>query len=198
MPEPSEIQHDLQTLATELKRLEAEYNGFFAGRLPRPPWETRATVTSVIKRLERAVQVGGTYAERFRFQTIQSRYATFADLWDRGLRAREEGRPGPFATRQKRAPDAAQLPAERVVYVALFGEPLKEADKLHELYERLTEVRRELGEAQVPFHKFAGLIRDQVESIQRRGVSEVAFRLAVRDGKLSLTARGMKSARLEK
>ena len=37
------------------------------------------------------------YGDRFRFSTLQSRFATFVDLWDRGLRAREEGRPGPFA-----------------------------------------------------------------------------------------------------
>lgn len=35
-------------------------------------------------------------SDKFKFQTMQARYATFADLWDRGLRAREEGRPGPF------------------------------------------------------------------------------------------------------
>ena len=39
-----------------------------------------------------------TSAERFRFQTLQSRFQTFIDLWDRGQRAREEGRPGPFFT----------------------------------------------------------------------------------------------------
>ena len=31
-----------------------------------------------------------TTRDRFRFQTLQSRYAAFVDLWDRGLRAREE------------------------------------------------------------------------------------------------------------
>ena len=38
------------TLEAELKRLEAEYNMFFAGRLPRPPWETRGRVEALVKR----------------------------------------------------------------------------------------------------------------------------------------------------
>jgi len=186
---------DFGLLETELRKLESEYNMFFAGRLPRPPWETRATVQSVLKRLERAVRIQGVYAERFRFQTIQSRYATFADLWDRGLRAREEGRAGPFNPPRRLETATSQPSDDRIVYVTLFAKPIVEADRLHELYNRLTEVRRELGEAQVPFHKFAGLIRDQVTSMQKRGAPEVAFRLAVHGGKLSFTARGMKSAK---
>src|ERR671936_44560 len=95
MAEPTDIQKDLQLLEAELKRLEAEYNMFFAGRLPRPPWETRGRVEALFKRWDRGlIQTAG---DRFRFEMLQSRYQTFADLWDRGLKAREEGRPGPFA-----------------------------------------------------------------------------------------------------
>jgi hypothetical protein len=189
--------HDAEfgLLEAELRKLESEYNMFFAGRLPRPPWETRANVQTVLKRLDRALHIQSAYAERFRYQTIQARYATFTDLWDRGLRAREEGRPGPFVAPRRRETETPQPADDRIVHVTLFAEPIVEADRLHELYDRLTEVRRELGEAQVPFHKFAGLIRDQVKSMQKRGAPEVAFRLAVRGGKLSFTARGLRGAK---
>jgi hypothetical protein len=83
------------TLEAELKRLEAEYNMFFSGRLAKPPWETRSRVEALVKKIDRSyIQ---NYGDRFRFTTLQARYATFVDLWDRGMRAREEGRPGPFA-----------------------------------------------------------------------------------------------------
>jgi hypothetical protein len=182
-------------LEAELRKLESEYNMFFAGRLPRPPWETRASVQSVLKRLERSIQIDGVYAERFRFQTVQARFATFVDLWDRGLRAREEGRPGPFAASRRREADVPQPAEDRIIHVTMLAEPMKEVEKLHELYDRLTEVRRELGGAQVPFHKFAGLVRDQVAALQKRGAPEVAFRLAVRGGKISFTARGLRGAK---
>ena len=92
MPEPSNIQRDLELLTGELHRLEVEYNLFFGGRLPRPPWETRRRVETIIKRWDRGhIETG---VDRFRFSTLQSRYATFADLWDREMRAREEGRAG--------------------------------------------------------------------------------------------------------
>jgi hypothetical protein len=65
-------------------------------------------------------------------------------------------------------------------------------DRLRELYERITEVRQELGEGQVPFHKFAGLIREKVNAFKKRGAPEVAFRVTVLDGKLTFSARGLK------
>jgi len=76
---------------------------FFAGQLPRPPWETRTSVEQMAKRLDRAVTAEGAYVDRFRLQTLQARFMTFVELWDRGLRAREEGRPGPFDSRRPQA-----------------------------------------------------------------------------------------------
>jgi hypothetical protein len=187
----SEFDQALRALEADLRKLEAEYNMFFAGQLPRPPWETRAHVEQTVKRLERTGTISGTYAERFRLHTLQSRFATFVDLWDRGLRAREEGRPGPFS-RKGRSEAAAQPQGDRVVYVTVFSDPVHELDRLRELYERITEVRQELGEAQVPFHKFAGLIRDKVATLKKRGAPEVAFRVTVHDAKITFSARGMK------
>ena len=91
----SRIQQELTKLEAELRRLEAEFNLFFSGRLPRPPLEARSRVAARIKEYDRAY-ISNT-GDRFRFTTLQSRYAALADLWDRALRAREEGRPGPFA-----------------------------------------------------------------------------------------------------
>lgn len=191
MPEQSDIQRDLQTLATELKRLEAEYNGFFAGRLPRPPWETRGRVAAIIKRWDRG-QID-TSIDRFRFQTLQARYTTFVDLWDRGQRAREEGRPGPFAQPAPRTP--AKKPEEpeiRILHVTAFRDPMREMDKLHSLYDSLMDARRQAGEDVVPFHRFAALVKDQVGKAREAGSPEVAFRVAMKDGKVNFTVRGLK------
>ena len=85
----------IELLEAELKRLEAEYNMFFGGQLPRPPWETRNRVEGLVKRLDR--RPPSNYGARFRFTTLQSRFMAFIGLWDRRLRAREEGQAGPFA-----------------------------------------------------------------------------------------------------
>ena len=197
MAEPSvDIDRELMMLEAELKRLEAEYNMFFAGRLPRPPWETRGRVEAMVKRFDR-MHIGN-YGERFRFSTIQARYATFIDLWDRGLRAREEGRPGPFAQPPRpAAPDKPQRPEDRILHVTTFIDPVKEIDKLRDLYDSLAEARREAGQDAVPFHKFADLIKTQVKTFREKGSEEVAFRVAVKDGKVAFTARAMSGSKAE-
>jgi len=190
VPEPTDVERDLRLLEAELKRLEAEYNMFFAGRLPRPPWETRTRVDALVKRYDRGhIQ---SYADRFRFTTLQSRYQTFVDLWDRGLRAREEGRPGPFAPRGPERDARQAQPADRILHVAAFADPVRESDKLRELYDRLADARRETGEPAVPFHRFADLIKEQVTRLRKGGSPEVAFRVALKDGKVNLTARALR------
>jgi hypothetical protein len=190
-----DIQADLNQFASDLKRLEAEYTSFFAGRLRRPPWETRARVETLIKRWDRGRIE--TSADRFRFQTLQARYAAFAELWDRGQRAREEGRPGPFGPPAAKAPEVKkEAPKEhRILHVTAFRDPAHEGEKLQALYESLMEARREVGEAVLPFHRFAALVTDQVTKLRDTGSPEVAFRVAMKDGKVNFTARGLTGSR---
>lgn len=189
-----DISADLKQLTSDLKQLEAEYNMFFAGRLPRPPWETRGRVDAFFKRWDR--RRIDTSVDRFRFQALQARYAAFADLWDRGQRAREEGRPGPFshaAARDSR-PKKEAPHEHRILHVTAFRDPLREMDKLHALYDSLMDARREAGDDVVPFHRFAALVKDQVTKLRETGSPEVAFRVAMKDGKVNFTARALKGA----
>jgi hypothetical protein len=190
MPDPNDLQKDLLALAADLKRLEAEYNMFFAGRLPRPPWETRGRVEATFKRWDRG-HIQGT-ADRFRFEQMQSRFQTMIDVWDRGQRAREEGRAGPFAQpAPKKVPGRAEA-GGKVLHVTAFKDPMREMDKVHALYDSLMDARRQTGEDVVPFHRFAALVKDQVTKLRASGTTEVAFRVAVKEGKVNFTVRGLK------
>ena len=192
MPDESpDIERELQVLEAELRRLEAEYNMYFAGRLPRPPWETRKRVEGLVKRMDR--QYISNYGFRFKFSTLQSRFTAHVELWDRGLRSREEGRPGPYV-QPRPVEEKPKKPAadDRAMHVATFKDPLKEMDKLHELYDNLAEMRRQAGQDAIPFHKFADLIKTQVTQLKEKGSPEVAFRVAMKDGKVAFTARGLK------
>jgi hypothetical protein len=191
---PSELERDLQLLATELRRLEAEYNMYFGGRVPRPPVETRARVETLLKRLDRAPF--DQLAQRFRLQTLQSRFATFAELWDRGIRSREEGRP-----RRASRPAVESVPAEqgraergdRVLHEAAIDEIGPAAERIRSLYAALVEARRESGQRTVPFARFAELVDEQVRKLREEGAEEVAFRLSVSGGRVRLTARATKN-----
>ena len=208
----TEFDQEMARLEAEIKRLEAEYNMFFAGRLPRLPWETRSRVEALVKRYDR-MNIRNT-AERFRFGTLQAKFQAFVDLWERQLKAKEEGRPvrgrragagspsapppapaaqhdadaSPAAPRRRGHGDSA-----RVVAVTTFKDPAAEPDRMKALYEQLAAARKEAGEKPVPFEAFKQVVRAQVNKLGS-GQGEVAFRVAVQDGKVTLTAKALKGS----
>ena len=190
MPDLTDVQKDLLELAAGLKQLEAEYNMFFAGRLPRPPWETRNRVQALVKKWDRGYIQSA--ADRFQFDTLQRRFMKFVDLWDRGLRSREEGRGGPFGQPPPKPARREVPPEQRVLHVTQFRDPASEVDKLQSLYDSLMDARREAGDDVVPFHRFAALVRDQFTRVRESGADEVAFRVTMTEGKVNLTVRGKK------
>ena len=191
MSQPSAIEREMQALAAQLKKVEAEYTMYFSGRSGRPPFESRAALDRAFRRFDRVHLESPVL--RFQFSTLQARYSSFTDLWDRGVRAREEGRAGPFARVPQEA--AAAAPKEQVLLATPLSDPAREPEKLHDLYEALMEARREEGHDVVPFHKFASLVREQVRTLQERHPGdEVWFRVTRREGKVNLTARAVKHA----
>lgn len=215
-PQTSEFEREMQRLDAEMKRLEAEYNMFFAGRLPRLPWETRARVDALVKRYDR-MHLTNT-AQRFRFDTLQARYAKFCQVWERALKAKEEGRPArgrpaapppppspppvespspPTAPAASSPSTRAAAPAARsksrkrsdnVVHVAAFRQPSREESQLQELFERLSEARHATGEHPISFDRLADVVQRQVDRLGGMN-AEVVFRVLVEDGKVTLTAK---------
>jgi len=185
------MNRELTLLEAELKRLEAEYNMFFAGRLKRPPWETRARVEATIKRLDRTPI--SNYGVRFRFTTLQTRCSRFIDLWDRALRAREEGRPGPLQQQRQTEPPPPDPLQDRIVKVETFHDPNRESDKVRALYDSFVKARQAAGQERVAFDKFERLVSTQVRALKEKGGTDVAFRVAIKDGKVALTARALRA-----
>jgi hypothetical protein len=187
----AEYNRELTALEADLKRLEAEYNMYFAGRLKRPPWETRARVEATVKRLDRTAT--NNYGVRFRFTTLQTRLNRFLDLWDRALRAREEGRPGPLMAQRKTEPPPPDPLQDRIVKVETFHDPTKESDKVRALYDSFVKARQQAGQERVGFDKFATLVSTQVRALKDKGGTDVAFRVSIKDGKVALTARALRT-----
>ncbi len=194
----SEFDRQLRELEAEIKRLEVEYNLFFAGRLAKLPWDTRARVDALVKRYDR-MHIQNT-AERFRFQGLQSRFSAFCELWERHLKSREGGRPGargkgavsvpiappkPVAPAQgPAAPDETPPPPA----VISLRDPSAQTDRVKALHERLNAARREAGEGEVPFERFQEVVRAQVSKLGKDG-ADVSFKVAVKDGRVAFTAK---------
>ena len=201
MPPPTkDFDREMNNLDGEIKRLEAEYNMYLTGRQPRQPFETRKRVDALVKKFDR--QYIQNTADRFRFLTIQTRYAKLGELWERQLNNHDFGKPKRGATfssapvrepeaEARKAPEPRDPAGERLVHEASFRDPESEAGRVQELYERLSAARQETGEAPLAFDRVAALVKAQVAKYSADG-TEVAFRVAMKDGKVSLTVKPVK------
>jgi hypothetical protein len=206
-PPKSEFETQMQYLEAEIRRLEAEFNMFFAGRLPRPPWETRAKVAALVKRHDQSF-IRNT-ADRFRFESLQNRHAKFIELWERQMTNRELGRSAsgarkaaltpatPAATPHGEPPDAAAAAAarsreaaERVIKFGRADDTSTGSSRVKELYEQLAQAKKQVGEEPVAFERVQALVRAQVDKFGADG--NVAFKIGMKDGKVSLTVKAEK------
>ena len=187
MAEQSDLERDLRQLEANLRKLETEYNMYFAGTLPRPPMETRARVEKLFRRYDRAyIQ---SYADRFRLTTLQARFSTFADLWDRGPRAREEGRPGPVLTaaarRRAAAPPRRRRPRPRTACCAWRPWPTPPASVRRSWRSTIRWSRRAARPGTRSRSRSTASprwSRRRWRKLREAGSGEVAFRVAVKDG----------------
>lgn len=99
------IERELNDLERGITALKVEYERFFGGELKRVPLQSRRSIEETLRRLGNAEIEKA--AERFRLQSIQSRYNSFAELWEKRMQAREEGQTGPLKRRASVRPAAA-------------------------------------------------------------------------------------------
>ena len=194
------LAEDLDRLDTTMRQLQVKWDLFFNGQEKKPPTDLQTQVEQLIKKYANSeIRNNG---ERFRYQSLSARYTTFNELWQKRLRAREEGKAfGMHGIRAEQLPPpkpkapAAKAerpgPAPGEIRVA---DASRDADAVQQLYNRFVEERIRAGEAHAPvFENFRDLIRQQTERIRaEKGAQAVDFRLETRDGKVALKARIVK------
>ena len=192
-PPKTDWDRQMMQLETEIRRLEAEFNMFFAGRLPRPPAETRARVAALVKKHDQSF-IRNT-ADRFRFESLQNRYSKFIELVERQMTNRELGRPVAGARRvqeppPQRRPDPKDAPQGEPGMVRFARDQQLSADSepVKQLFAQLADAKKQVGETPVAIDRLAALVRAQVDKFAAEG-KDVTFKVAMKDGKVSLTAK---------
>jgi hypothetical protein len=197
LPPSSPINDDLDILERSFRQLQIEWEKFFGGVEKKPPTDLRARVEALIKKYAYAEIRNNT--ERFRYQTLASRYATFNELWNKRMRAIEEGRPmGIHGIYERRvAPPPVYAPPPPAARAASGGGEVRVKDPggdtaaVRSLFDRFLEARKAAGEAApVKFESFQKIITQQAARIlNEKGARAVDFRLETKDGKVSLKAK---------
>jgi hypothetical protein len=194
------LSDDLDRLDVQIRQLQTKWDMFFSGVEKKPPVELRSQVEKLIRQYAFSEIRNNT--ERFRYQTLTARYSTFNELWQKRLRAREEGKT--FGVHGLRAdalpppppPGAAAPAASRAARGGgeyRIGDPERDAAAVRARYDQYVSERRRTGEGGAPaFDSFRQLIGQQTAKILGKGARAVDFRLDTRGGKVSLKAKVVK------
>ena len=83
-----EIDQKLGRLEDDIRKLKIDFDIYFNGATKRAPLEARARLESNIKRM--ADNRNLTFAQRYYFNTLVSRFTSYRELWRRTLKAKGE------------------------------------------------------------------------------------------------------------
>jgi len=177
------IEADIARLETSIRTLKVQYDMFFNGALKTPPTEMRQEVERIIRHhLNSPIP---KYANRFHFNTLVSRFNSLSELWNRTVRAIEEGeRTIPGAESGRRT--------ERLLARCRIRDPRQDHEMMRDLYKRFCSAQSRLSgrESTVTYDRFVRGITAQSERLRNSaGCGEIELRLVVEDDKVQLKAR---------
>jgi hypothetical protein len=182
------VDDQLSRLEEDIRRLKIEFDVFFNGASKRPPYDTKGRVDTMIKRLgdDRTL----SFAQRYRYNSLASRYNAFRDLWRRTMQGREEGRDAGAIARAS-AKQEAVAGFKKKSFVC--DDAHKDVELVKNLYSALVEARKVCGEPieDFSFPRFHRLIASQADGLKERlGCERVSFSIDVEAGHVSFKARG--------
>jgi hypothetical protein len=200
------LAEDLETIERSIRRLQIEWDKFFGGFEKKPPGDLKLRLEALL-RLHAHSEIRNA-TERFRYQGLTARYNTLSELWNKRLRAKEEGRafgahglkaevlpPAPPPPPEVEAPRPAAAAAARAQETEIrVKNPERDVAAVQALYQRFLAERKRTGEtAGVKYESFQKLIGQQTQRLlAEKGGQAVDFRLETKDGRVSLKAKVVK------
>lgn len=199
------IDEDLSQLEDHVRKLKVEYDVYFGGGAKKPPVD----IDWKVRNLLRKYADGGNMnlGQRFRFNTIQQRYALFSALWQQKLKIKEEGYRRPqdailgiqgLRSDEQHAAEQALKHTETVhdkPHTQPFSIDCADAEsepkKVEALFNALAEARRHTGDSNggtlASFKKF---VKQKTTQIRKEyGCAAVEYTVEVKDGQVKLRAK---------
>jgi hypothetical protein len=188
------FERDLRLLEDALRRLNAEYDAFLYGSASKPPVQNRKGVEEMFRRLNALDSMSA--AERYRFSTLQGRYAILNERWDRLQGEKESGRrPGLYGHfGEAPPPRAAFSPDPNAGRAGSVNEErgAVSGESERELFDRYVAAKRAKGEDVSGYRLegfLEGLERERRKVRDRLGEGDIVFDVAERDGRVRLVAK---------
>jgi hypothetical protein len=179
---------DLANLEEWLRRLKIEYHIFFSGNRKKPPDDLRLRVEKLVKKLSECSDL--SYSQRFRFNTLITRFYVYRDLWRRTQLEKEMGK-GPKEDTPPIVPSSSEIAHPQVEKVRIsITDPKAEEEKVRLLYDALLRTKKtDPGETPITYAQFAKYIASQTRGIREKyGCTAVAFTIALEEDAIRFTA----------
>jgi hypothetical protein len=178
------LEQQLTRVEEDIRRLKIEFDVYFNGGSKRPPYDTRLRVESQLKRLgdDRTLN----FAQRYQLNSLQTRYASFRELWRRMMQDREEGRGAAAA----RAP--VHQPSQFSKSEFSCQDVRHDVKTVKGVYDALMEAKRSCGENahDLSFARFHRLVMERTDALKQQfGENLVVFSVDVDNGHVSFKAK---------
>ncbi len=196
------VDEELTLLEENLRRLKIEYDIFFGGGSKRPPTDLDWRVQASLKKHSDSQKL--TFAQRFRFNSIQQKYAIYSDLWRKKVNIKEEGYRRPadallsitgLRTEEQKSAKKVEVPAEYEPIKVSIVDPGAERDHIRTLFDALATAKQQAHESGGPasFESFQSFVRKKTDEIRTKfHCHAVEYEVELKDGKVKLTARPTK------
>jgi hypothetical protein len=194
------VDEELKQIEDNLRRLKIEYDIFFGGGSKKPPTDLEWRVQAALKRHSDSQKLN--FAQRFRFNTLQQKYAIYSDLWRKKVSIKEEGLRRPAdailsiqglrpAEEHQAKPEHASV-SEYEPLKAKITDPTAEVDTVRTLFDALTTARLNSNETGGPatFDSFKKFVDKKTNEIRSKyNCDAVEYEVELKDGKVKLKAR---------
>jgi hypothetical protein len=196
------IDEELSILEDQMRRLKVEYDIFFGGGSKKPPAEIEWKVKSLLKKYSDGSRMNST--QRFRYSTIQQRYALYNALWQQKLQIKEEGyrRPQDAVLGIQGLRSSEQHEAEKSIkhhgailedpgFSVTWSDPKGEGSKVEQLFQALTEARKKSGEkSSANLASFRKFVEQKTSQIRKEyACQNVEYSVEMKDGQVKLKAK---------
>lgn len=197
------VDEELSLLEESVRRLKIEYDVYFGGGSKKPPADTVWRVESILKKYSDGHRMN--FAQRFRYSTLQQKYALFNGLWQQKLKIKDEGYRRPQDARLGIA--GMRVDEHQEALEALAGKGAQEeaeafktscsnVDEDHEnvqrLFNAMMAAKSKAGEAQgnANFDSFKAFVQKKTDQIRKDyGCHAVEYSVEMENGAVRLKAK---------
>jgi hypothetical protein len=179
---------DLTNLEEWLRRLKIEYHIFFTGNRKKPPDDLKIRVEKLLKKLSECSDL--SFSQRFRYNTLITRFYVYRDLWRRTQMEKEMGvGPKEEAHAGAQVPLKPAKPSQESIRISI-ADPKLEEEKVRQLYDALLRAKKpDSGDTPISYAQFSNYIASQTRGIREKyKCSAVAFTIALEEDAIRFTA----------